>query len=149
MVLFVKYCTSLIGAITLMFATSVQAAGSAIVVAPSVGGQSASLKAKDIKKALGNMQVDNYNAARAVSALVGKQVDFTLFHPNAGETMSELLQLSSLKDDEVFFTCKDFPQGFPAGKASYKVTTKVSGLKIEQGPEGESMANIQLERCKN
>lgn len=111
--------------------------------------ESITLKAQDIKKAVGNMQVPKYNSAKTAAALVGRSVEFTLNHPNAGQSGSDSLVLTGLKGVGIFFTCKDFPAGFPEGKSSYKVSTKVSKFTVTDDVEGNSMGDIQLERCKS
>jgi len=111
--------------------------------------QVATLTAKDIKKTVGNMNVPKYNVAKTSAALVGKSVDFALKNPGGRDVESDALVLSGLQKTGIFFTCKDMPKGFPSGKVDYKVTTKVSRFTVEDDVEGNSMGNIQLERCNS
>ena len=111
--------------------------------------QVATLSAKDIKKTVGSMNVPKYNAARTAAALVGKSVDFTLKNPGGKDVESDALVLPGLQKTGIFFTCKDMPRGIPIGKVEYKVTTKVSKFTVVDDVEGNSMGDIQLERCKS
>ena len=106
------------------------------------------LTAQDIKKTVGKLNVPKYNAAKTAAALVGKSVDFTLKHPGQGSD-SDYLDLPGLQKTGIFFTCKDMPNGMPNGKASYKVTTKVSKFTVTEDVEGNSMGDIQLDRCNS
>jgi hypothetical protein len=132
-----------------MLGASIANAGDTLEKSAAPQSGSITLKAQDIKKIVGNMEVPKYNSAKTAAALVGKFVDFTLNHPNGGQSGSDALELSGLKHVGIFFTFKDFPGGFPEGKATYKVTTKVSKFTVMDDVKGNSIGGIQLERCKS
>lgn len=102
------------------------------------------LKAQDIKKLVGKIQVRNYNVAKTSAALLGQPVELVLKHPFP-KYQSESLSVPGLPAIE--FTCKDHPGAFPPGKSSYRVSTKITKVGTSDGPEGDPYVDIQLEKC--
>ena len=104
---------------------------------------------QEIRKIVGKLDVPNYNLKKTSAALVGRKVDFTLNHPDGGQTPADFLTIKSFKGVPISFTCKDFAGDFPKGTSEYRVKTAISKVTTEDGPEGDSFMKIELERCRS
>lgn len=104
---------------------------------------------QQILKAVGNLQVQTYNVKKTAAVLVGKTFVETLVQPpEAKGSNTDSIGIKVLSRASIYFHCRDFPDGFPAGHNVYKVNTPIVGFVVEDGPEGDSYAIVTLQSCK-